>query len=160
MKFASLEEYFYKLQNILLVLLLVPLLTFTYLFVAHLEKVDFFDDTRFIVSGLLVFGAVLNWIFITLFFRRKVDKIRMLIGLSLKLERYYYATIVRYSVGIASCLILALGLYLTDSSIFIGLFGIAIILFFVRWPRPAKVCEDLKLKGDEKEMVFYKKHTL
>lgn len=160
MKFASLEEYFYKLQNVLLGLLLMPLLSFAYLFVVPSQRFGSLGDTQLIVGGLLGFVAVSDWIIITLIFRRMVNKISLLVGLSLKLERYYYATIIRYGVGIVACLILALGFYLTDSSIFVGLFGVAVGLFFVTWPRPVKVCDDLKLKGDEREMVRYKKHSL
>jgi hypothetical protein len=160
MKFASVEEYFYKLQNVLYVLLLIPLLSFIYLFAGHFERFIQLDDKQPIVIGLLAFIAVVDWIIITLLFRSMVNKISKLVGLNLKLERYYSATLIRYSVSVASCLILALGFYITDSSIFIGLFGMAIISFFVTWPRPAKVCNDLRLKGDEREMVFYKKHIL
>lgn len=160
MKFSSLEEYFYKLQNILLMLLLIPLLAFIYLIVGDVTPYSFQDDVQFIVTGLCAVIATADWIIMTVVSKRLMNKISLLMGLSLKLERYYYATLVRYSVGVASCLVLAMGYYLTENSFFIGLFGVAIVLSFITWPTPAKVCKDLKLKGDEREMVLYKKHSL
>jgi hypothetical protein len=92
-----------------------------------------------------------------LIFNKKIKSIRKDQGLRLKLEKYSDLTIVRYSLIAAVCLVLAYGFYLTKDDMITGMFAITLILLGVLWPRSAKVCRDLKLRGDEREMVYYKK---
>jgi hypothetical protein len=53
--------------------------------------------------------------------------------------------------------LMALGLYLTLSDIFSGLYLAGLIVSAVLWPTCRKVTHDLRLKGDEREMVYFKK---
>jgi ABC-type dipeptide/oligopeptide/nickel transport system permease subunit len=163
MKFSSLQEYFYKLQTILFLLLLIPLLALIIL-VSEVSKrqpiADLTSEETAYAAGAICFLSVLINFVAALVFRRSIKKTTKEVGLSVKLDQYYSATLVRYSMGSISCLALVGGFFLSSHYVFTLMFGSVIILFFVTWPWPAKVCRDLKLKGDEKEMVLYKKHSL
>jgi hypothetical protein len=161
MKFTSLQEYFYKLQNLLFVLILMPLVVFVCLFI-NAPATTFSSGIMQpdLVANLLMIVVVFEWVAMTFLFRKKVLLLSKAVALSTKLDGYYNITIVRFSVGVASCLLLAGGFYITKNSFFIAVFGCLIILLFTVWPRPAKVCRDLRLKGDELEMVRYKRHSL
>jgi hypothetical protein len=90
---------------------------------------------------------------------RRLRKYRVQAGLGNKLDRFYEIVLLRMSGNAVSSLLLALGLLLTASMSF----GITFILLLgwilFQWPTSAKVCRDLALKGDEREMVFYKKDS-
>jgi hypothetical protein len=163
MKFNSLQEYFYKIQNFIFMLILVQLMAFIGTVVGPLAtyEVPGLDKTQAVFVACFVSAtAVIGYVWATFLFRKNTGLISKLIGLSLKLERYYYATLWRYSVGTLSGILVTFGFLLTRHIAFIGLYGFFFFLFFIAWPWPSKVCRDLKLKGDEKEMVLYKKHTL
>ena len=78
----------------------------------------------------------------------------------LKLEKYFYITIVRYIVFAMACLILASAFYLTRDDLLTDLFAVNLLVMGLLWPTARRVCNDLKLKGDEREMVYYKRDQL
>ncbi|HEY8937816.1 MAG TPA: hypothetical protein VIM65_21460 [Cyclobacteriaceae bacterium] len=158
MKFTSLQEYFYKLQNALYMLILLPLLAFIFLIASPPDKMVILstEDMIVVIGGLTGF-AIADGLIVSLIFYQSMKKIRKAVLLSEKLDRYYNIAVIRYAVITMSCLVMAFGYYLTDHIIFISLFALTLILFFILWPRPSTVCRQLKLKGDEREMVLYKK---
>lgn len=160
MKYSSLQEYFYKFQNVLYLLVLLPLLAFTSLFI--FDGLDFSGTIDQgihlpeIFIGLLCVGVLSSF----LFFNARIRHIRKLPSLGLRLDKYYTTTVLRSSFLSCGALLMVAGFALTGSFTFTWFFGAILILFFVVWPRSAKVCRDLKLKGSEREMVYYKKMTL
>jgi hypothetical protein len=161
MKYTSLQEYFYKFQNVLYLLILLPLLTFIILFVFEPQKPAGISEEQFKLIGKILIGLVLiDWLVVLILFHGMFRRARKLGGLGLKLERYYTITTVRFSLLSLAGLVLVAGFFLTETILFSVPLGLDLILFFVLWPRPSKVCSDLKLKGDEREMVYYKKMNL
>lgn len=160
MKFTSLQEYFYKLQNALYLLVLLPLLVFIFLIASPPDKIVVLaaEDITIIMSLLIGF-ALVDGVIVSIIFYQSMKKIRKAVLLSEKLDRYYTMALIRYAVITLSCLMMALGYYLTDNLIFISLFAFTLILLFILWPRPSTVCKQLKLKGDEREMVLFKKDS-
>ena len=158
MKFTSLQEYFYKLQNVLYLLILLPLLVFIFLIASPPEKVVILaDEETTIVEVVLIAIAIMDLVAVSVIFHQAMKQISKAVALSEKLDRYFRMALIRYSVITMSCLLMALGYYLTDHIIFIYLFALGLILYLILWARPAAVCTHLKLKGDEREMVLYKK---
>jgi hypothetical protein len=155
MKWNTLGQYFYKLYIVVLVIQLVPIFSFILVYVLAPPvsiKLPYWSSP---LNLSVVVLAVLLIQF--LIFDKKIKSIRKDQGLRLKLEKYFRLTIVRYILlGVVS-LLLAYGFYLTKDDRITGLFAITLILFGVLWPRSAKVCSDLKLRGDEREMVYYQK---
>lgn len=160
MKFSSLQEYFYKLQTILFLLILAPLVAFMIAIGGLLTNPPYqeTEGQKMLYVGIAVcFLALVMNVVATFLFRRTMKGVSKMVGLSLKLDHYCSATVMRYSIGAVSNLVLVVGFFFTGHFIFACMFGATIVLFFITWPWSSKVCADLKLKGDEKEMVLYKK---
>lgn len=156
MKWITIGQYFYRLYIAVLLILMVPIFSFVSVYV-------FFSSSP-IQTASFLFAPLHLFLFMTailviqfLIFNKKIKSIRTDQGLRLKLEKYFDLTIVRYSLIAAVCLVLAFGFYLTKDDVITGMFAFTLIVLGVLWPRSAKVCSDLKLRGDEREMVYYKK---
>jgi hypothetical protein len=157
MNYISIKQYFYKFYSTLMLILLVPIITFIVIYFS-LPEISANDSPTFLIilSGL----NALDWIVMFIFFSKKIKSIRNGQGLGLKLEKYFYLTIVRFSMIAFGSLALAAGLYLTKHDIFTGLFIGNLVLLAGLWPTSPRTCEDLRLRGAEREMVYYKKDRL
>jgi hypothetical protein len=110
---------------------------------------------RLASSGIVA----ISWAMMIFFFSKKIKSIPIGQGLRLKLEKYFRLTIVRYTMVIFLCVVLAGGFYITHDDFITGLFAVNLIVLGFIWPTASKVCNDLKLRGDEREMVYYKKDS-
>ena len=156
MKWITIGQYFYRLYIVVLLILLAPIFSFilVYTFSAATQT----ENSSYALTTLnlaVIFVAVLLIQFVI--FDKKIKSIRKDQGLRVKLEKYFRLTIVRYSLMTVMCLLLSYGFYITKDDRITGLFALDLILLGALWPRSAKVCSDLKLKGDEREMVYYQK---
>jgi hypothetical protein len=140
-------------------LLLVPVGVFIAI---YLQPVD--QPNVLIVHAelfVIVCSAVLIiWAVVFIFFNKKIKTVRKGQGLRQKLEKYFLITIVRYSFFCFCSLGLAVVFYLTRSDVYTILFLAQIVAAGLLWPFSWKVSADLKLRGDEREMVYYKKDQL
>lgn len=159
MEFTSITEYFYKIYSRTTLIILLPAVAFVF---TYLQPAQSRDDraqhftTLLITATLLIFA----WAVVFIFFNKKIKTVRKRQGLREKLEKYFLITTVRYSVFSACSLLLALMFYLTRVDLFVLAFLVQIVVCVFVWPTPAKVSGDLRLKGDEREMVYYKKDVL
>jgi hypothetical protein len=157
MNFITISQFFNKLQSALLFILIVPLLVFIALYF-HVSGIlsPAARTEYFIIFPALVF---LDWFMAMIIFNKKIKSVRKEQGLGVKLEKYFQLTIVRFSILSSGSLILALGLYLTKNDVFIWIYIGGLVLSGVLWPTSSKTSNDLRLKGDEREMVYFKKDT-
>jgi hypothetical protein len=156
MKWITIGQYFYRLYIAVLLILMVPIFSFISVYVFFSSSP--IQTAAFLFAPLHLFLFMIAILVIQfLIFNKKIKSIRKDQGLRAKLEKYSDLTIVRYSLIAAVCLVLAYGFYLTKDDVVTGMFAFTLILLAVLWPRSAKVCRDLKLRGDEREMVYYKK---
>lgn len=155
MKFSSMREYFYKVHNILYVTFLFPLLLFTYLYLEN--RLVLSQGTHGVLAYLLTFVFLAAVGFARWDFVRKIKAIRQLAGLGVKLEKYATALIIQFAIISAVCLMLVVGLWLTASQIFVAAFVVSLIILSWLWPTGSRVCKDLRLRGDERDMVLHKR---
>ena len=154
MNFITISQYFNKLQSALFTLLIVPLLVFSALYYfAGGEETDP-PIAHYVIIGATVFGG---WVAAMVIFDKKIKSSRNEQGLGVKLENYFRITIVRHSILSVASLLLALGLYLTGSDFFTAMYIAGLVLSGLLWPTGRKVSNDLRLRGDERQMVYYKK---
>lgn len=163
MNFHSLGQYFYKLYSILFVLLLVPLVVFSFLYQAlrteWLPAVDlssYQQQITYVVGGVVI----TVWLVAYLIFITRLKPMRRLFSLGERLSRYASLTIVRsvlFSIGL---LLLAIGYFFSENQWLTIGFMVSLLLPVLLWPVPSRVCRHLKLKGDERMMVFYKMDDL
>ncbi|HEU5146681.1 MAG TPA: hypothetical protein VFT90_08205 [Chryseosolibacter sp.] len=154
MNFISISQYLNKLQILFFVLLMVPLLVFIALYF-------FFPDnpveTRTELLIIIPFAAFVDFILGMTISNKKIKSVRNAQGLGAKLDKYFQITIVRYSFLASAGLLLALGFYLSRSDVFSALYVLSLLYSSTCLPTAASVSDELMLKGDEREMVFYKK---
>ncbi len=156
MKFFTITQYFNKLQSALFMLLMGPLLLFIalYFYIAGQPV-----DPRMEYFIFIPLAVLLDWLTAMILFNKKIKSARNAQGLGAKLDKYFGLTIVRYVFLSSGSLLMALGFYLSGSDIFAAIYGTGLILSALLWPTSRKVCRDLGLRGDEYEMVYFKKDS-
>ena len=159
MQWITIGQYFYKLYSVVLLILLVPIAAFIFLYWQPIGN----DAQQALVlenafPPLVI--ALISWLLMFFFYNKKIKSIRNDQGLRLKLEKYFRLTIVRYILGVLGTLALAYGFYVTGDNRFTGIFVAGLVMLGLLWPTSSKVCRDLKLRGDEREMVYFKKDYL
>ena len=154
MTFITIGQYFNKLQIVFLVLLIVPLLAFIALyFISGKNTQDAGIEHYVIIPSLVLF----EWMLAMIMFNKKIKSVRNEQGLGAKLYKYFRLTIVRWSFVASAGLMLAIGYFLTGSDVFTGLYLLSLVLSLFLWPTGPGVAAHLMLRGDEKEMVYFKK---
>jgi hypothetical protein len=165
MKYSSVREYFYKLHNLLFAIMLIPLVALVVLY-WQMEKgniegpFQYQDNVSQILIIALGIVVVTDWLISFMLFSRGVKALHRIQSLGEKLDRYYSFTILRFLLIMSGSLTLAIGFYLTENQAFTIIAVVSLLLLLFFWPRPLKVCNDLKLKGDERTLVLYKKDRL
>jgi hypothetical protein len=154
MTFITISQYFNKLHSALFLLLIVPLLVFI---VLYFLLAGLTPDPRREYLIVIPSAAVLDWMVATIIFNKKIKSMRHAQGLGAKLDKYFEITLVRYWLLSAASFLLALGFYLTGSDIFTGCYLVGLTASAMVWPTGRKVSNDLRLTGDEKEMVWFRK---
>lgn len=154
MSFISIHQYFNKLQIVFLALMMVPLFAFIAIYLAAETDAP---GLRIEYAVGIPCLAVLDWIIAVATFNKKIKSARTAQGLGTKLDKYFYITIVRYCFVSTASLILAGGFLLTRSDVFIVFYLGSLVASTRVWPTGPRVARELMLKGDEKEMVYFKK---
>lgn len=156
MNFITIGQYFNRLQSILFILLILPLMIFSALYYFNGENEPDSRPHYYVVIGVAVF---IGWVMAMVIFDKKIKSSRNEQGLGVKLDKYFRITIVRHAILSSASLLLALGLYLTGSDFFTAMYVAGLGLSGILWPTGRKVCNELRLRGDERQMVYYKKDT-
>lgn len=164
MKFSSIKEYFYKLNNICYVITLIPLGVFIFLYL-KMQKGEIYaaiqEQQQILTVQLAVFvlsGLILTIVHLVV--KKKLKVYSRELGLGNKMDRYFYLSLNRIVMGALVSILVAGGLWLTGSEIF-SVYFLGILLWMAsQWPTPKRMCTELLLKGDEKEMVLYKRESL
>lgn len=157
MNFISIQQYFNKLQIVFLILLIIPLLAFIALYFFAPESLFVPRKELYIIVSLAV---VTDWILAMKIFNKKIKSARNEQGLGAKLDKYFYITIVRSSFLSTSALMLAAGFFLTQGSLFTALYVVNLVVALMLWPTGPRIARELMLRGDEREMVYFKKDSL
>jgi hypothetical protein len=165
MKYNSIREYFYKMYALLYAIILSPLLVFVALYWLIIDEEirgPFYMDDATTQLLLMLLGTVvaLDWIGSFIVFNKGISSIISVPSLGDRLDKYYRYTLVRFSIVTTGTFCLAVGFYLTEDQMFTVLSGFSMLFLLGFWPFPSKVCRDLKLKGDERTLVLYKKDRL
>lgn len=154
MNFITIGQYFNKLQIVFFILLILPLLVFIALhFFTNASPLEASPETLILIPSL----ALLEWLLAIIFFNKKIKSARNQQGLGAKLDKYFNITIVRNCFLASSGLILAGGYFITRNDVFTGLYMVSVVFSLFCWPSGPRAAKDLMLKGDEKEMVHFKK---
>jgi len=160
MNFSSLKEYFYRLYNACLLRLLISMGVFLLVYYLSLSGlISPYIQEDWIVDFLRYTYLALILITLTIVHSvmyKRLQHHSQVVGLGNKLDLYYSVVQVRMKTILGISLFLAAGLLFTGHEWFSIYFGGMIVWYFLQWPIPRKVSNQLKLKGDERTMVITK----
>ena len=157
MRFISIHQYFNKLQIVFLGLMIVPLLAFMTGYMIGGKSPLVPEQPGVCIAIPLL--ALLGWVFAIVTFNKKIKSARNGQGLGAKLDKYFTITIVRYCFVSLAGIILALGFLLTPADVFTALYLAHLAVSGLLWPTGPRVSRELMLRGDEREMVYFKKDS-
>ena len=160
MNYSSLREFFYKLYNICLLMMFIPIGTFLVIYYLLLTNQISPSIQSELVERIILIAfpilAILDLTIVHLVVRKKFSLLNKEISLGVRLEKYFSVAVIRLSAIVATSLFMAAGLFLTCSEWFaIYFLGLVVWLAF-QWPSPRRVSKDLKLRGDEEQMILTK----
>jgi hypothetical protein len=154
----TLKEYFYKLYNRGMLMMLLPIAEFLAIYYLILSGflVPIVYDELLVIMLLVLFPiAVLTILTIVqLEINKRLKKISEEPSLGRKLDLYYPIAKRKIKSLVWVSLLLGVGFFFTADDRFSIYFGGIILWYAWQWPSPRKVARDLKLKGDEREMVI------
>lgn len=156
MIFFSIREFFYKLNTIGFILLLLPLIVFVYLYLHAIETdptiMEEGDRTMLLV--LFIFVLLIDLTIVHLLWILRIKKLKGFLELSKKMDGYFVLVLVRSVAYSLACLMMGIGFFLTESIYFTGLFILIILLLMLQWPSAFKFSNQLDLRGSERDMVL------
>lgn len=160
MNFGSIKEYFYRVQGYCFLVMLIPLslqllIHFKVLFTNSSSALVVVNEevaSITLVVLLVVVLTIVHW-----YSKRRLLSISKKFGLGRKLDEYFILTLVRVSAGVLICFV-SIGVYVVTQFDSLNLlFFLSFGWIFFQIPTSRKSCKELKLRGDEREMVLYKK---
>lgn len=158
MKFNSVKEFFYRLNNTGYQLMMVPLILFIYFYAqSYFYNGQLWIESEVIVTYLIFGIGVIALVILTtvhIHTERKAKSVATLVGLGIKLEKVGSLLLRKMVWQFVVVTLMPLGLVATGNQIFSIFFGLTLAWYFIQWPTPEKVSNLLNLRGDEKEMVI------
>lgn len=158
MKFGSVKEYFYKLNNAGYQYMMVPLIMFIFFYA---QSYFYTAQPLVRVGNLSVYvlagAGVISLLILTIVHYRKTKSAALIskeVGLGLKLEKLgslLTSTMMSHAI---LALLMPLGLVVTGDHTFSIFFGVVLLWYFSQWPTPSRVAGLLNLRGDERLMVI------
>ncbi len=156
----TLKEYFYKLYNRSLVMMLLPIAEFLAIYYLILSGIlskiiedELIDEILLIAIPIIVL-TVLTIVHLEV--RKRCKRIAEEPSLGKRLDLYQPIAKRKINSIVWVSFLLAVGFFLTSDERFSIYFAVIIIWCAWQWPSPRKVSSDLKLKGDEQKMVMTK----
>ena len=156
MKFLSIKEYFYKLNTIGFIVLLLPITTFIFLYLIASRGVPVLTDsedaqTLLIVATLLLLLdlTIVQWVYGV-----RIERMKTLIELAKRMDGFYSLTVMRLGSYCGCAIVMGAGYYLTQSHVFTGLFGLILLIIIFQRPTPALFCRQFDLTRNEREMIM------
>lgn len=163
MKFLSIKEFFYKLNTIGFILLLLPLLAFIFLYYVPATTpepaITGEDRINSLASGLVITFildlTIVHWVRII-----RVRRLNKLIEISKKMDGYAGIFLFRALNYSLFSLLAALGYYLTEEFVFAGIFFFIMILTLAQWPSRTAFCRVIDVNANEKKMIMTNGDTI
>ena len=155
------DDFFKKANLIFHWILAVPLLIFIFL---YLEKRDdhwiplLTDPLTVTILSYFLFPASITFLFIGFkAFRDRVQAYKTMNLLKDKILIFYKAFAAQQLLFGLSSFLSLIGLYLTGNNGFAIFYMVVLFLSSIYRPSPSRVCHDLKLNKEDREIVYKKK---
>jgi len=156
----TLKEYFYKLYNRSLVMMLLPIAEFLAIYYLILSDIlskiveDELIDQILLIAVPIIVLVILTIVHLEV--QKRCKKIADEPSLGRRLDLYQPIAKRKINSVVWVSFLLAIGFFLTSDELFSIYFAVIIIWYAWHWPSPRRVSNDLQLKGDERKMVMTK----
>jgi hypothetical protein len=156
----TLKEYFYKLYNRGMIMMLLPIAEFLAIYYLILSGfLPSIIEDELTIKILLILIPIIVLLILTIVqleVKKRLKKISDEPSLGKKLDLYFPVAKQKINSLVWVSFLLAVGFFFTSDERFSIYFGVIILLCGWHWPSPRRVARDLRLKGDEREMVITK----
>src|SRR5258708_7224438 len=136
MKFRFIKKYFYKLNTIGFILLLLPLVAFIYFYFQPVFRRTINTEMQIeiiLLSALtiifLIDLTIVHWVW-----SAKIQRLQTLSELARKMDGYFSLALFKMASYCGCSLLMAAGFFLTGNSLFTVLFLIIVITLTFQWP--------------------------
>ncbi len=162
MKFLSIKEYFYKINTIGFILLLLPMVVFIILYVLAMDQSQpiVAEESVFVLLGGVVVVFLIDLTVVRWLIKIRLNKYQKLPELARKMDGFFSLSVIHMATYCGGALLSAAGFFLTQHSYFTGLFILIDLIGILQWPTPKSFCNTFKLQGSEREMVMMNKDLL
>ena len=156
MKFLSIQEYFYKLNTIGFILLLLPMVAFIFLYYGLIYYIPPLPSSQSIFLVMEIAIAISFIALTTVYWacRVRMGRLSKLIELARKMDGYYSITLLRMGTYGGCSLLMAAGFFATGESWFTALFIVIALGMVLQWPSRPKFCRQFGLRGGERDMIM------
>jgi len=161
MRFRDLKDYLHKINNLFHVLVAIPLLGFVYLYlesqVGRIQPLINNPDTVLILHYILPLIIMVDSGIAFLVTKKSLTVFPNDDKLMEKLSVYYRISLVKYVILEGAAIVSVIGYYLTLSKVYVGFYVVLLMIFSINRPTVYRISRDLKLEGEEKDIVIHKK---
>lgn len=151
----QLKKRYRRLDQFILILMIVALPMYGMIYLYHSSGTGTWDIPRFPewMNQLLIFAGFLLLIAQVLLFRKRMSTIVKSQELSIKLKIYADAIKQKYILLFIVTLLCAGGLLLFESAFYNLIFALTLLFFSLGKPNPNRMNKLLKLNDEDKELV-------
>lgn len=156
MKFLSIKEYFYKLNTLGFILLLMPMVLFIFLYFRQFDHQPMLKDINHVLmlgkamlAVLLIVLTIVHWVWAV-----KIRRLRKVVELAKKMDGYFVLALMKMSFYCGASFLMALGFLVTGHSGFTVVFVLLLMGTAFQWPSPSSFSRHLRLGHIERDMMM------
>lgn len=161
MHFHDLKDYLFKLNNLFHVIVAIPLLAFVYLYlesqVGRVQPLINNPDTILILHYILPLIIMVESGIAFIITKKSLSVFPNHDILIEKLGVYFRISLIKYAILEGAAIVAVIGYYLTLSKVYVGFYVVLLMIFSINRPTVYRISKDLKLDGDEKDIVIHKR---
>ena len=161
MRFHDLKDYLYKLNNLFHVLVALPLLAFVYLYlenqVGRVQPLISNTDAILVLHYILPLIIIVESGIAFIITKKSLSVFPNNDLLMKKLNDYFRISLIKYAILEGATIVSVVGYYLTLSKVYMGFYVVLLMIFSINRPTVYRISRDLKLEGEEKDIVLYKR---
>jgi hypothetical protein len=158
MKYNSIGEYFYRLSNRCLGLVLFPV---TVVLAAYIIDQYFFSGLpwllaeEWLISLIYLTSTVMTFLFFFQYWQvaRAIRPMRLEPSLGKRISSYIRIVMIRFRTYSLMLLLIGTGVFLTGDLTFLYLLPVPILLILLYWPFLYRMSKDLKLRLEERDIL-------
>jgi hypothetical protein len=157
MHYNSITEYFSRLQNRTLIIFFSGILLFMVVFYLMMTRVIdplMSFDQDYLILYALVALAFMEAFMLTVLSRLLLTKTITKASLGERMDDYVRVNLIRSMLLLSGSFMFVLSVYLFNWEWLLMVYCIYLLFYLFYWPSRQRLCNDLKLKPSEREVIY------